>query len=157
MPRFEEASKGAGAESTSLAAIGVADPKLKAFAQRLTELLRKLDDGLAGAEKTRLRRSAREAGLRPSERGISACRRWPWWGWWLLDSAFCAVWLAVWFDFPRTPSMSLWLVLLAGGLPWAVVAAMATGVGVIALVAYLPWTLWNWWERKLQGSPGKAE
>ncbi|MFQ5914623.1 MAG: helix-hairpin-helix domain-containing protein [Nitrospinota bacterium] len=128
--------------------VGAVVFKVQAFAQQVTAFLRNLDNRLAGGserlkERVRIRRREVEAGLRPSERGILGCRRWPWWGWWLLDSAFCAVWLAVYFDFPKTPAMSLWFVLLAGGLPWVAVAAVGTGVGVIALAVYVPRALWK--------------
>lgn len=116
-----------------------------ALAQRVTGLLRRLDDRLSGGgERARFRRLGREAGLAVSGRGFLACRRWRWWVWWLVDSVFCGVCLSAWLELPLTPRMSVWLVLLAGGLPWLTVAAMATGIAVIALAAYLPWAMWNW-------------
>ncbi|MFQ5912360.1 MAG: anti-sigma factor family protein [Nitrospinota bacterium] len=119
-----------------------------AFARRITEYFRELDDRLAGAsngmsDRVRFRRLAREAGLKASEKGISACRRWGWWGWWLVDSFLCALWLITMVDIPLTPKTSLALILLAAGLPWLAVATIAAGIGVLALAAYLPRFMWK--------------
>ncbi|MFQ5912184.1 MAG: hypothetical protein ACE5JS_03275 [Nitrospinota bacterium] len=114
-------------------------PTLKTFAQQLIELLRKMDDRLAGAgEKVKLRQWTRKAGLTLSEKGISACRRWRWWGWWMVDSLFCGICLVMLFGPPLTAKMSVAFVVLSAGLPWLTVATMAAGAGVIALTVYVP-------------------